>query len=84
MKLRKSSLTTSPTTDEGDDGFLDLVENEDSSLDIPKGMEGLFSAPVLTATDSENTPTQKKVASQLNFSAHEDQENTRPKVCSNI
>ncbi len=52
VKLRKSSLTSSPADDPGDEGFLDLKEveqDEYQSCGI-SGLDKLISAPVLNAS----------------------------------
>lgn len=59
VKLRQSSLTTSPENDDGDDGFLDVMdldEEEKRGENVPKGMQMLFNAPLVT----EHTPSKAR------------------------
>ena len=78
-KLRKSSLTCSPETDEGDDGFLDLLETDDDD-EIPKGLEGLIHNPVLSTGRSKQHAF--KIISEFTpgLSSY-NQENIRTRVC---
>lgn len=77
IKLRKSSLTASPETDDGDDGFLDLVDEEVKPRGpVPQGLEGLFSGPVL----SSPVPKVKLAERRSSKGNRENQENEAPRV----
>nr|XP_033809102.1 M-phase inducer phosphatase 2 [Geotrypetes seraphini] len=51
--LRKSSLTFCLNNDEEDDGFMDILDEDDvkNDSDVPSGMENLLTAPLVMGED---------------------------------
>ena len=58
IKLHHSSLTNSCEGDDGDDGFLEIIDGSEAAKETAplSGMENLFEAPVLNSKSSEHTP----------------------------
>ncbi|KAM4809468.1 M-phase inducer phosphatase 2 [Rhinophrynus dorsalis] len=56
VRLRKSSLTYSMFNDEEDDGFMEIMDDEDvkGETDIPSGMENLLTAPFVNIDEKSN------------------------------
>ena len=60
VKLQQSPLTHCSPTEEGDDGFIELLdvdEDNSTSCQCPKGLEKLFSAPVLSKEEDLTSST---------------------------
>ena len=86
LKLRRSSLTSSSEQDEGDDGFLELLEGEehspapaDSSSSVPSGLDRLLSAPMMDSPSDDILHGMAKAKRPLfsrRLSAVQDQENS--------
>ncbi|KAM8939601.1 M-phase inducer phosphatase 2 [Pelodytes ibericus] len=63
IRLRKSSLTCSLAKDDEDDGFLEIMDDEEGETesDIPSGMENLLTAPFVTKEEKNEMGIRSKV-----------------------
>ncbi|XP_018104661.1 cell division cycle 25B L homeolog isoform X1 [Xenopus laevis] len=58
IRLRKSSLTFSLCNDDDDDdGFMEIMDDEDIKTDIPSGMQNLLTAPFVNKEDKNDADT---------------------------
>ncbi|XP_053314047.1 M-phase inducer phosphatase 2 isoform X2 [Spea bombifrons] len=57
IRLRKSSLTYSMCNDDEDDGFMEIMDDEEEAKgesDVPSGMENLLTAPFVNKEDAND------------------------------
>ncbi|KAG8453269.1 hypothetical protein GDO86_000050 [Hymenochirus boettgeri] len=56
VRLRKSSLTSSMynSNDDDDDGFMEIMDDEDMKSDIPSGMRNLLTAPFVNKEEKND------------------------------
>ncbi|XP_062430452.1 M-phase inducer phosphatase 2 isoform X2 [Rhea pennata] len=66
VTLRRCSLTSS-VTEEEDDGFMEILDEEDgkSDADVPQGMENLLTAPLVKKEEAEPRPAKRGKCRQL-------------------
>nr|XP_009678505.1 PREDICTED: M-phase inducer phosphatase 2 [Struthio camelus australis] len=66
VMLRRCSLTSSMTEEE-DDGFMEILDEEDmkSDADVPQGMENLLTAPLVKKEEAEPRPVKRSKCRQL-------------------
>ncbi|XP_064367780.1 M-phase inducer phosphatase 2 [Dromaius novaehollandiae] len=66
VTLRRCSLTSSMTEEE-DDGFMEILDEEDmkSDADVPQGMESLLTAPLVKKEEAEPRPGKRGKCRQL-------------------
>ena len=81
VKLQSSSLTHGTEDDEGDDGFLDLIDMDDAGIacGAPSGISGLFTAKMLT-TERSTRGRRPSWACSEETSDDEDIENEQPQL----
>ncbi len=63
VKLRRSSLTCSPADDPGDEGFLDLRDEDEATPCAISGLDRLLNAPVLGDSDASKKQCEVKLTS---------------------
>ncbi|XP_074759784.1 M-phase inducer phosphatase 2 isoform X2 [Athene noctua] len=65
--LRRCSLTSSMCEEEEDDGFMEILDEEEmkSDADVPQGMENLLTAPLVRKEEAELHPTKRGKCRQL-------------------
>ncbi|XP_074680634.1 M-phase inducer phosphatase 2 [Strix aluco] len=65
--LRRCSLTSSMSEEEEDDGFMEILDEEEmkSDAEVPQGMENLLTAPLVRKEEAEPHPMKRGKCRQL-------------------